>query len=589
MTSADIVMLLTGLAGGLAFFMFGMNVMSSGLEKMAGGKLETMMQKVTSNYWLSLLLGAGVTIAVQSSSAVTVMLVGLVNSGIMTFGSTFGLIMGSNVGTTLTSWLLSLAGLDSGSNPLLMLLQPSYFAPILALIGTALRMFSKKEKHHDIGAILIGFTILIVGMDLMSGAVGIVEESGKLDVFLTMFSNPFITLIISTLFTGIIQSSAATIGIVQALALSGAITYEMAIPLVLGANIGTCVTALIATLGTEKNAKRVAAIHMSVNIIGTVLFMIGLTIVNIAAPNFTSAKATMFSVALIHTIFNMTISIVLSPFKKQIVRLAELVVPDKKGDQKTRTVFLDERLFATPALAVSECKRLAVEMGELTRTAIFSAIESVARYDAEKANEVRELEGQIDRYEDKLGTYLVRLSGMDLTDADSHEVGRLLHSIGDFERISDHAVNIVETAEEIFEKKIAFSDAARSELSRMTAAIVEIMDHTADAFAKNDIDTAAQVEPLEQVIDVMKSTYKERHITRLQEGRCTIELGFVFNDLITNYERVSDHCSNIAISTIQRNASKQDAHKYLRNLKKEENGEYAQLYHACEKKYLENL
>ncbi len=589
MTSADIVSLLAGLAGGLAFFLYGMNVMSAGLEKMAGGKLETMMQKVTSNYWLSLLLGAGITIAVQSSSAMTVMLVGLVNSGIMTFGSTFGLIMGSNVGTTLTSWLLSLAGVDSGSNPILLLLKPIVFAPFLALIGAALRMFSKKEKHHDIGAILIGFTILIVGMDLMSDAVGIVEEKGGLEVFLTMFSNPVLTLLISTVFTGIIQSSAATVGIVQALALSGAITYEMAIPLVLGANIGTCVTALIATLGTEKNAKRVAAIHTSVNIIGTLFFMIGLIVVNIVAPSFATTKATMFAVALIHTIFNMSIAVLLSPFKKPIVRLAELVVRDKKGEQKVRTVFLDERLLATPTLAVSECKRLAVEMGELTRTAIFSAIELVARYDAEKAAEVRELEGQIDRYEDKLGTYLVKLSGVDLTDADSHEVGRLLHSIGDFERISDHAVNIVDTAQEIHDKKIAFSDEARSELSRMTAAIVEIMDYTAEAFAKNDIETAAQVEPLEQVIDVMKSTYKERHITRLQEGRCTIELGFVFNDLITNYERVSDHCSNIAVSTIQRNAPKQDAHKYLRNLKNDENGVYAQMYSVCEKKYLENL
>ena len=588
MTSADIVTLLAGLAGGLAFFLYGMNVMSSGLEKMAGGKLETMMKKVTSNYWLSLVLGAGITIAVQSSSAVTVMLVGLVNSGIMEFGSTFGLIMGSNVGTTLTSWLLSLAGVDSGSNPLLLLLKPIVFAPFLALIGAALRMFSKKEKHHDIGAILIGFTILIVGMDLMSDAVGIVEEKGGLEVFLTMFSNPILTLLISTLFTGIIQSSAATVGIVQALALSGAITYEMAIPLVLGANIGTCVTALIATLGTEKNAKRVAAIHMSVNVIGTVLFMIGLIFVNIAVPTLSSTKATMFSVALIHTIFNMTIALVLSPFKKPIVRLAGLMVPDKKGE-KEHTVFLDERLLATPTLAVSECKRLAVEMGELTRESIFSAIELVARYDAEKAARVRELEGQIDRYEDKLGTYLVKLSGVDLTDADSHEVGRLLHSIGDFERISDHAVNIVDTAEEIYEKKIAFSVEARSELSRMTAAIVEIMDFTADAFASNDIDVAAKVEPIEQVIDVMKSTFKERHVARLQEGRCTIELGFVFNDLITNYERVSDHCSNIAVSTIQRNMAKQDAHKYLRNIKKDENSTYSVLYKDFEKKYLEDV
>ncbi len=589
MTSADIVTMLAGLAGGLAFFLYGMNVMSSGLEKMAGGKLETMMKKVTSNYWLSLLLGAGITIAVQSSSAMTVMLVGLVNSGIMDFASTFGLIMGSNVGTTLTSWLLSLAGVDSGSNPLLLLLKPIVFAPFLALVGAALRMFSKKEKHHDIGAILIGFTILIVGMDLMSNAVGIVEEKGGLEVFLTMFSNPVITLLISTIFTGIIQSSAATVGIVQALALSGAITYEMAIPLVLGANIGTCVTSLIATLGTEKNAKRVAAIHTSVNVIGTIIFMIGLIIVNVAVPSLSATKASVFSVALIHTIFNMSIAIVLSPFKKQIVRIAELVVRDKKGDGKVHTVFLDERLLATPTLAVSECKRLAVEMGELTRHSIFSAIELVARYDAEKAAEVRELEGVIDRYEDKLGTYLVKLSGVDLTDADSHEVGRLLHSIGDFERISDHAVNIVDTAEEIHEKKIAFSAEARSELSRMTAAIVEIMDFTADAFANNDTDVAAKVEPIEQVIDVMKSTFKERHVARLQEGLCTIELGFVFNDLITNYERVSDHCSNIAVSTIQRNTAKQDAHKYLRSIKNEENGAYSVLYKEFESKYLQGV
>lgn len=588
MTSADIVTMLAGLAGGLAFFLYGMNVMSAGLEKMAGGKLEVTMNKVTSNYWLSLLLGAGITIAIQSSSAMTVMLVGLVNSGIMTFGSTFGLILGSNVGTTLTSWLLSLAGVDGGGNVLLMLLKPIVFAPFLALLGAGLRMFSKKERYHDIGAILIGFTILIVGMDLMSSAVGIVEEKGGLEVFLTMFQNPLITLLISTAFTGIIQSSAATIGIVQALALNGAITYEMAIPLVLGANIGTCVTAAIATLGTEKNAKRVAAIHMSVNVIGTILFMIGLTVVNIAVPTLPNAKATMFAVALIHTIFNMTIALVLSPFKRAIVRLAELIVPDKAGE-KTHTVFLDERLLATPTLAVSECKRLAVEMGELTRESIFSAIELVARYDAAKAAHIRELEGIIDRYEDKLGTYLVRLSGVDLTDADSHEVGRLLHSIGDFERISDHAVNIVDTAEEIYEKKISFSDEARSELSRMTAAIVEIMDFTTEAFANNDVKIAAKVEPIEQVVDAMKSTFKERHVARLQEGRCTIELGFVFNDLVTNYERVSDHCSNIAISTIQRNTAKQDSHKYLRNIKNEENGLYSILYKEYEKKYLADL
>lgn len=588
MNSTDIVTMLAGLAGGLAFFLYGMNVMSSGLEKMAGGKLEATLKKVTSSYWLSLVLGAGITIAIQSSSAMTVMLVGLVNSGIMQFSGTFGLIMGSNVGTTLTSWLLSLTGVQ-GDSVWLMLLKPIIFAPFLALIGTALRMFSKKEKHHDIGAILIGFTILIIGMDLMSSAVGIIEEKGGLEVFLTMFSNPFITVIISTLFTGIIQSSAATVGIVQALALSGVITYEMAIPLVLGANIGTCVTALISVIGTDKNAKRVAAIHMSVNVIGTIIFMIGLAVVNIFVPELSSSTVTMFGVALIHTIFNVTIAVVLSPFKKWIIKLSTIIVPDKSDEVYKHHVFLDERLIATPSIAVAECKRLAIEMGELTKKSIFDAIKLFAKYDESIALDIRESEEAVDRYEDKLGTYLVKLSGVDLTDTDSHEVGRLLHTIGDFERISDHALNIVGLAQEINDKKIVFSKEASAELNRMTSAIEEILDITTEAFMLDDVDKAAKVEPLEQIIDALKSTLKTRHVKRLQDGKCTIELGFVFNDLISNYERISDHCSNIAVSTIQRNAKKQDAHKYLRAIKNDENGYFAALYKEYEKKYIEMI
>ena len=589
MTAVDIVEMLALLCGGLAFFLFGMNVMSSGLEKMAGGKLESTLKKVTSSYWLSLFLGAGITIAIQSSSAMTVMLVGLVNSGIMEFGGTFGLIMGSNVGTTLTSWLLSLAGVGDGGNVWLMLLKPVIFAPFLAIIGTALRMFSKKEKHHDIGAILIGFTILIIGMDLMSSGVGVIEEKAGLEVFLTMFSNPIITLLISTLFTGIIQSSAATVGIVQALALSGAITYEAAIPLVLGANIGTCVTALISTIGTEKNAKRVAAIHMSVNIIGTILFMIGLGVVNVFVPDLPGRNCSMFGVALIHTIFNVSISIVLSPFKKWIVKIATIVVPDKATDSDKRTVLLDERLIATPSVAVGECKRLVAEMGEMTKTSIIEAIELISEYEDEKALKVRDAEEIVDRYEDKLGTYLVKLSGVDLTENDSHEVGRLLHTIGDFERISDHALNIVIAAQEIKEKNIIFSPEAKNELNRVTSAVNEIMDITVGAFKDDNFDKASMVEPLEQVIDALKDTFKQRHIKRVQDGKCTIELGFVFSDLLSNCERVSDHCSNIAVSTIQRNAPKQDAHKYLRNVKNDENGIFATLYKEYEKKYLENI
>lgn len=584
MTNIDILTMLVGISGGLAFFLFGMNVMSSGLEKMAGGKLESSLKKVTSKYFLSMILGAGITIAIQSSSAMTVMLVGLVNSGIMQFGQTFGLIMGSNVGTTLTSWILSLAGLEGDGNIFLMLLRPVIFAPFLALFGTILRMFSKKEKHHDIGAILIGFTILIIGMDMMSGAVGIIEEKGGLEVLLTMFSNPILALLVSVLFTGIIQSSAATVGIVQTLALTGTITYGMAIPLVLGANIGTCVTALIACIGTEKNAKRVSAIHTYVNVIGAIIFMIGLGVVSIVAPNLSSTHTTMFGVALIHTIFNVTISIVLTPFRKWIIRLAEITVPTKK-DEIAKTVFLDERLLATPSVAISECKRLVVEMAELTRSSYRDAVALLDNYSEEKALAIRETESVIDRYEDKLGTYLVKLSGSDLSDTDSHEVGRLLHSIGDFERISDHAVNLVDAAEEIHSKKISFSDKAKTELDVIAAAVNEILDLTVDSFNTNNAVLASEVEPLEEVIDNLKDTLRKRHVSRLQEGKCTIELGFVFSDLLTNYERISDHCSNIAVSTIQVRTDKQDAHKYLRGIKSGENEQYIGEFDSYSKKY----
>lgn len=587
MTSTDIVTMLAGLAGGLAFFLYGMSVMSSGLEKMAGGKLEVTLKKVTSKYVLSFLLGAGITIAIQSSSAMTVMLVGIVNSGIMEFGQTFGLIMGSNVGTTLTSWLLSLAGVGAdGGNILLMLLKPIIFAPFLALIGIALRMFSKKEKHHDIGVIFVGFAVLIVGMDMMSSAVGIIEEKGGLEIFLTMFSNPIIAVLISTLFTGIIQSSAATVGIVQALALTGSITYEMAIPLVLGANIGTCVTALLATIGTEKNAKRVAAIHMAVNVLGTIIFLIGIGIMNIFAPSLISGPISMFGVALVHTIFNVTNTIVLYPFKKWILKLVCLAVPDKANEEDKHYVFLDERLIATPSIAVAECKRKASEMAEITKKAMVAAADLISNYDEKKAQEVFEAETTIDRYEDKLGTYLVKLSGVDLTDADSHEVGRLLHSIGDFERISDHAVNIAEAAKEIFDKNIVFSNSAMEEIRLATNATTEILEITMNSFINDDLALAADVEPLEQVIDILKKTFKQRHVERLQEGKCTIELGFVFNDLITNYERVSDHCSNIAVSTIQRNSAKQDAHKYLKKVKTQADGYFVEAFKRYEEKYV---
>ncbi len=572
---------------GLTFFLFGMNVMSGGLETMAGGGLEKTMKKVTANDFLGFFLGAGVTVAIQSSSAFTVMLVGLVNSGLLNFDNTFGLIMGSNVGTTLTAWLLSLAGIEG--KWYIEMLNPSFFAPVLAFIGIAMQMFSSNEKKKQLGNIFIGFAILICGMDLMSDSMVRVRTIPGFDSFLATLKSPIAALLISTAFTGVIQSSAATIGIVQALALAGGITWEMAIPLVLGANIGTCVTALIGSLGTNKAAKRVVVMHFSVNVFGSIFCMILMYIMKAFGITILSAPIAMVGVAIVHTLFNAINTVLLLPIKKLLIKFCQVVVPDKGDERDKHTVFLDERLIATPAIAVGECKNKVEEMAELTKASILDAIGLIDNFDEEKALSVRESENLIDRYEDKLGTYLVKLSGVDLSDSDSHEVGRLLHTIGDLERISDHALNIVDAAIEIKEKKIIFSPEANAEIARTSQAIKEIMDITVDAFVTNDSEKAQLVEPLEQVIDLLKSTFKRRHIERLQEGKCTIELGFVFNDLLSNYERISDHCSNIAVSTIQRNAPKQDAHKYLRAIKKDENGTFAALYKDYEKKYFENI
>lgn len=570
---------------GLTFFLFGMNVMSSGLETMAGGGLEKTMKKVTANDFLGFFLGAGITVAIQSSSAFTVMLVGLVNSGLLDFKNTFGLIMGSNVGTTLTAWLLSLAGIEG--KWYIELLNPSFFAPVLAFIGIAMQMVSKNDKKKQLGNIFIGFAILICGMDLMSDSMVSVRTIPGFDSFLATLKSPIVALLISTAFTGVIQSSAATIGIVQALALSGGITWEMAIPLVLGANIGTCVTALIGSLGTNKAAKRVVIMHFSVNVFGSIICMIIMYAMKAFGIGILAAEIAMVGVAVVHTLFNAINTVLLLPVKKLIVKFCEVVVPDGKGEG--HTVFLDERLLATPAIAVAECKMLIDEMGEKTKQSIFSAINLVYAYNEETALEIRESEELIDRYEDKLGTYLVKLSAMDLSESDSHEVGRLLHTIGDFERISDHAVNIMEAAKEMKEKGIVFSNDAIGEIKHTASAVEEILEITMNAFVANDSVLAARVEPLEQIIDVLKTTLKQRHIERLKEGRCTIELGFVFNDLLANYERISDHCSNVAVSTIQRNMPKQDAHKYLRAVKNDENGSFKTLFKEYEQKYLENL
>lgn len=582
MTATEILLMFAMLVGGLAFFLYGMNIMSGGLETMAGGGLERTMNKVTSNDFLGIFLGAGITIAIQSSSAMTVMLIGLVNSGIVEFGNTFGMIMGSNIGTTLTAWLLSLTGISDG-NFFVTLLQPMTFAPILAFIGMVMVMLSKSAKSHNLGTIFIGFAILMYGMELMSESMKSVRSLEGFDSFLATLESPIIALLISTVFTGIIQSSAATIGIVQALALAGGITWEMAIPLVLGANIGTCVTALISSFGTNKNAKRVVAMHCSVNIFGSILCMVIMYALKFMNVNILGAEIAMVGVAVIHTMFNVINTVILMPLKKWVIKFCKFIVPD--GEDKTHTVFLDERLFMNPSFAIEECRRLTVEMAQHAKNSVFDAIKLLDNYTDEGANAIRDAEQLIDKYEDKLGTYLVKLSNNSLADADSHKIARMLHGIGDFERIGDHALNICHTAEEIYKKKMVFSSNANEELKTVTGAICEILNMTVDSFINDDAELASHVEPLEQVIDKLKKVLKTRHIERLQNNECTIELGFVFTDLLSNYERISDHCSNIAVYTMQMDTDKLDTHKYLRQIRSSSEGDFIEDYNMYESKY----
>ena len=582
MSSTTILLMVAELFGGLAFFLYGMTMMSGGLESISGGKLENDLRKVARNPFSSFFLGAGITIAIQSSSAMTVMLVGLVNSGILAFGDTFGIIMGSNVGTTLTSWLLSLTGVQ-GENFFLTLLKPMTFSPLLAFAGILMHMLSHKERQKNVGVILIGFAVLMTGMDFMSDSMSSIQEMEGFKHLLTAFSSPVAALLISTVFTGIIQSSAATVGIVQAMALTGSISYKMAIPLVLGANIGTCMTALISSFGTSKNAKRVVALHIYIKVIGSIIFTAALYGLMAFGTEFLDKPASMIGVAVVHTLFNIINTFVLIPFKKPIMQLCKITV--KSSNEKTHTVFLDERLFTNSALAVSECHRLTNEMAEHARDSLTKAIGLVSSYKAETVQYIRENEELIDKYEDKLGTYLVRLSNNELSENLSHSIARMLHSIGDFERIGDHALNICKVAEEMHNKNIHFSDEAKKEIDVITNAVTEILNMTVDSFINDDIELASHVEPLEQVIDSLNKKLKARHVARLQSGECTIELGFVFTDLLTNYERVSDHCSNVAVYTMQLPSDKLDAHKYLAKIKNSETGAFVDDFNMYAEKY----
>ncbi len=568
----DIFSLFT-LCGGLAFFLYGMTTMSKSLEKMAGGRLERLLKRMTSNPMKGLLLGAGITIAVQSSSAVTVMLVGLVNSGVMELGQTIGVIMGSNVGTTLTAWILSLTGIESES-VLLNLLKPENFSPLFALAGILLIMGSKRQRRRDIGRILIGFAILMSGMEMMKNSVSPLADMPGFSDLLTAFRNPLLGVAVGAAFTGVIQSSAASVGILQALALTGSITYGVAIPIIMGQNIGTCVTALISSIGVSRGAKRVSVIHIAFNIIGTALGLIVFCGGDLLFhfPFMDSAVGAV-GVALCHTVFNVCTTALLLPFSRQLEWLARAAV--KEEDKTPQFAFLDPLLLRTPGAAVSECAAMTCEMGALARKSLLASLGQLSKYNGNLEAELLENEDKLDVYEDRLSGYLVQISQHGLSMEDIHTVARLLHAIGDFERIGDHALNIQESARELHEKGLSFSGAAEAELQVLERALEDILTASVDCFQADDPAAAKLVEPLEETIDRLTDEIRARHIHRLQSGECTIQLGFILNDLLTNLERVSDHCSNIAVCVIEeREDHGEQRHAYLQDFKAA--GEFAE-------------
>lgn len=568
---------------GLTFFLYGMNVMSSGLEKVAGAKMEVMLKKLTSNPFKSLVLGMGITIAIQSSSAVTVMLVGLVNSGVMELSQTVGVIMGSNVGTTLTAWILSLSGIESG-NVWIKLLKPEYFSGVLAFVGIVMMLASKKKKRRDLGTIFIGFAVLMYGMTLMGDAVSPLKDVPEFRNILTMFENPILGVLVGALVTGAIQSSAASVGILQSLALTGSISYGVAIPIIMGQNIGTCVTALLSSIGVNKNAKRVAVIHISFNLIGTVAALVILYTVNALFPIALLKEAiSPLAIAVVHSIFNLFTTLLLLPFGKLLVKIANVVVTST--DKKENYSFIDERLLATPSVAISECNSRTIDMAKTASDVIMQSISLITDFNDQTFEDVFKKEDELDLYEDKLGTSLVKLAGKDISDSDSKQISKLLNTIGDFERIGDHAVNIAYAAQNMQSKEVSFSSAALEEFSVLNAALKEILDLTVGAFSKNNLELAKKVEPLEQAIDKITGIIKQRHIERLRSGECVVDAGIILSDLLTNYERVSDHCSNIAVALIEIDKNEMEAHEYLSELKDPANDEFRREYRAYKEKY----
>ena len=577
----DIFDVLT-MIGGLCLFLFGMNIMGESLERAAGNSLRSLLSKLTSNRMLGFLTGLAVTAVIQSSSATTVMVVGFVNSSLLTLGQAINVIMGANVGTTVTSWLLSLGGIE-GDNLFIQLLKPTSFTPVLALIGIIYYMFIKDSKKKDIGMILLGFATLMFGMDTMSDAVKGLKDVPAFQELFLLFTNPVLGVIVGAGLTAVIQSSSASVGILQALSSTGAVSYAAAVPIIMGQNIGTCVTAMLSSVGTTKNAKRAAIVHLLFNIIGTVACLILFLLADaLFSPAILDESASHFGIAICHTIFNVACTALLLPSGNLLEKLVCRIVPDAKEPEVASE--LDERLFATPSIALERARALTADMAAAAAQTLHGGVACLAEYTPALAEEVRALEDKTDHYEDILSTYLVKLSSLKISEADSSEAAMLLKAIGDLERVGDHALNLVEAAEELNAKETAFSDAAKKELAVLVAAVEEIVEMSFRAFLTNDLETAFQVEPLEQVIDDLKEQLRVRHILRLQQGNCSIETGFIWSDLITGLERTGDHCSNIAGCVIDLAHHDMNTHEALRSARIE-NKDFARQYGEYAAKY----
>lgn len=579
MTIFDIL----ALVGGLAMFLFGMNYMGNSLERLGGGKFESILEKMTNNPIKGVLLGAGVTAVIQSSSAVTVMTVGFVNSGIMSLRQVTGIIMGSNIGTTITSWILSLTGIES-SNIFVSMLKPTSFTPILGLIGIGLHMMSKSEKKKEVGSILLGFAVLMFGMDAMSDAVAPLKDVPEFTSILTMFSNPILGVLAGALLTAVIQSSSASVGILQALTVTGSITVGAAFPIILGQNIGTCVTTIISSIGTSKNAKRTAGIHLSFNILGVVCAMLVFYGANaIIGLPFVNETANETTIAIIHTCFNVFATLVLFPFSKQIEKLACLIIRDKS--EEAPQALIDERFITSPSYAIDKVKEQCDDMANLAKENIALCLEFVKLYSSENDAKIRENEKKLDTFEDELETYLVKISSMDLGINDSVKLSKLTHAIGNFERIGDYGVNILKTKRKMHEAKIHFSDDANRELEVMSRAVSEIVSNSVNAFINDDIELAMLVEPLEQVIDNLKVELRARHSKRLQSEQCSVENGMLFFDIINSFERIADHCSNLAVCIIELSQRSYQTHSYLKDIKKNGNQSFMKAFEEYLHKY----